>query len=90
MPRIKSQIKSVRQIKKRTLRNKSVKTDIKNSIKKINALLEDKKIEEAEKLFPSLQKKLDKAAAKGIIHKRTAARKKSRLHSKLSSLKEAQ
>lgn len=48
-------------------------------IKEYKKLISAKKIEEAQKLVPKLQKVIDKAQKRGIIKKNTAARKKSRL-----------
>ena len=77
MPIIKSAIKRNRQNEKRRLRNKSVKTRIKTETKRFLSLLGNKeKAEEQLKLVHSLY---DKAVKKGIIHKNTASRKKSRL-----------
>lgn len=77
MPIIKSAIKRNKQNEKRRLRNKSVKTRIKTETKRFLSLLGDReKAEEQLKLVYSLY---DKAVKKGIIHKNTASRKKSRL-----------
>ena len=48
-------------------------------MKKLNELAEAGKIEDAKKMFPTVQKALDKAAKVGVIAKNSAARKKSRL-----------
>lgn len=78
MPNIKSAKKRVKIIEIKTLRNKSYKSALKTSIKKadsaINAGAENK-----EEAFAAAVKTIDRAVAKGILHKNTAARKKSRL-----------
>ena len=50
-----------------------------NTIKQYKRLVAAKKLDEAKKLLPALQKSIDKAAKKGIIKPNNAARKKSRL-----------
>lgn len=79
MPQRKAGAKSLRSDKKRRLRNIAVKGDLKKSLKKIQSLLAAKNTEEAKKYFKEISSKLDKAASKGIIKKKTADRKKSRL-----------
>ena len=71
-------LKRQRQEEKRRIRNKMVKSRIKALIKKVKkAALE--KDPELENYLREAIKAIDKAASKGIIHKNTAARKKSRL-----------
>jgi small subunit ribosomal protein S20 len=70
---IKSQIKRNRQTEKRNARNRAVRSELRTRTK--NALAAEG---EGEELSLAI-KSLDKAAQKGIMHKNTAARKKSRL-----------
>jgi small subunit ribosomal protein S20 len=79
MPHRHSALKKLRQDKKRRLRNLKIKNDIKNKIKKLKKLLQEKKLEEAKKQLNLVYSCLDKAAKKKIIHQNNAARKKSRL-----------
>ena len=76
MPNIKSAKKRVKVTAVKTLQNKKFKSDLKTSIKKIKTDLLVNKNADALKLA---YKKLDKAVAKGILHKNTAARRKSAL-----------
>ena len=85
MPNIKSAKKRVEVIKKKTMRNNSIKSGYKTAIKKAEAAIEAKNMEEAQKLFSLATKKIDQACAKGVIVKNTAARKKSSLSKKLNS-----
>lgn len=71
------------------MRNNIVKTSIKTAIKKFEKAITDGNIEEAEKNLINAVSKLDKAAAKGVIHKNTAARKKSSLYKKLNNYESA-
>ena len=85
MPNIKSEIKRVDVIEKKTLRNNMIKSEYKTAVKKFeNAVLEGSK--DSEKLFKDAVKKIDGACSKGIIKKNTASRKKSNLAKKLNTL----
>jgi small subunit ribosomal protein S20 len=75
MPHTRSAKKNLRKNRKRRLHNRVVKADIKLQIKHVLAAKDD----ELEKEVRAAAKRLDKAAAKGIIHSNTAARKKSQL-----------
>ncbi|MDI6777631.1 MAG: 30S ribosomal protein S20 [Patescibacteria group bacterium] len=79
MPIKKSAKKYLRASKKRAAQNLKIKKVFRDAVKKLGELAASGKIEEAKKMFPSVQKVLDKAAKVGVIAKRTAARKKSRL-----------
>src|SRR6059058_4340812 len=89
MPHTKSAKKHVRQTEKRTFRNRTAKKAIKTQIKK---MLEVAKTGEPAQLlleYNLAAKKLDKAAAKRIIHPNMAARKKSQLALALQKKKAA-
>jgi len=79
MPIKQSAKKYLRASRKRAAQNAKIKKTFKEAVKKISDLAKAGKIEDAKKMFPSVQKALDKAAKVGIITKNTAARKKSRL-----------
>lgn len=81
MANIKSQEKRNRQNAVRRHRNKSLMSDLKTSIKKVQTAAAAG--EPTEELLKDAQKKIDTAASKGVLHPRTAARKKSRLVSSL-------
>ncbi|HHU69809.1 MAG TPA: 30S ribosomal protein S20 [Thermoanaerobacterales bacterium] len=89
MANIKSSKKRIKIAKTRNMRNNIVKTSIKTAIKKFEKAITDGNIEEAEKNLINAVSKLDKAAAKGVIHKNTAARKKSSLYKKLNNYESA-
>ncbi|MBQ8742960.1 MAG: 30S ribosomal protein S20 [Clostridia bacterium] len=86
MPNIKSAKKRVIVTKVKTLQNKMFKSAFKTMMKKYEAAIEAGDKESANALYASVIKKIDQAAAKGIIHKNTAARKKSRYTSMLNGL----
>lgn len=78
MANIKSQIKRIRQSEVRRERNKAVRSEVRTRTK--NALVAaEGGAEDAEERVRSAVKRIDKAAAKGIIHPNQAARRKSRL-----------
>ncbi|KLO21631.1 30S ribosomal protein S20 [Marinitoga sp. 1197] len=80
MPNVKSAKKRVRQTAKRRLRNKSYKTRVKNSIKKVLLAIEEKQEKEVlNELLSNAFSVIDKAAKKGVIHRNNANRKKARL-----------
>jgi small subunit ribosomal protein S20 len=83
---IKSQIKRNRQNEKRRLRNKSVKSALKTSVRKFNEAAATGDVEQATALLRDAARKLDKAASKGVIHKNQAANRKSAIAKRLSLL----
>ncbi|TSC90562.1 MAG: small subunit ribosomal protein S20 [Parcubacteria group bacterium Gr01-1014_2] len=78
MPITKSAKKALRQSIKRHQKNLQKKEAIKDIVKKIKKLVSQGKTEEAKVLLPQAYKTIDKAS-KSYLHKRAAARKKSRL-----------
>lgn len=79
MPRRRTSLKTQRANIKKHARNLKVKQGLKKAIKKFQALVINKKLEEAKALLKNVYSLLDKAAKKDIIHPKTANRKKSRL-----------
>jgi len=79
LPNIRSAAKRVRQTEKRELRNKRTKTLVKTSIRNFEESLQHGDEEEAKNSLYQAVRQIDKAAAKGILHKNNAARKKSSL-----------
>ncbi len=86
MPNIKSAIKRVNVIEKKTLRNNMVKSGYKSAVKKFEQAVEAGNKEEATKLLALATKKVDQACTKGVIVKNTAARKKSNMAKKLNAM----
>jgi small subunit ribosomal protein S20 len=75
----KSALKRVRQTIKRTAQNRSLRSDLRTVIKKFRAILASGNTEQAREAYSGVQKNIDKAVTKGVLHKRTGARYKSRL-----------
>lgn len=84
MANIKSAIKRIKITSIRTARNKMVKSTLKTAIKKFEAAVNNGNFDEAKALLAQASHVIDKAAAKGVIHKNNASRKKSRLAVKLN------
>lgn len=84
MPNIKSAKKRVKVIAAKTECNKAINSALKTDIKKANIAIEANAENKAEAVRVALRA-IDKATAKGILHKNTAARKKSSLARKLNA-----
>ena len=87
MPNIKSAKKRVLVTERKALENKMLRSKMRNSVRKFNDAIDTLRLEDAEKMLPGLMSVIDDAASKGIIHKNTAANKKSRLSARLSGVK---
>jgi small subunit ribosomal protein S20 len=85
MANIKSQIKRNRQNEKRRVRNKAVRSEIKTRTKNAVAAAESGAENTVDELRTAI-KRIDKAAAKGVIHKNQAANRKSKLMRRITSL----
>jgi small subunit ribosomal protein S20 len=86
MANIKSAIKRAKTSEERSAHNSTVKSAMRTAVKKVEAAVVNNDEAAAKANYVEAARKLDKAAAKGLIHKNAAARKKSRLAKKLNSL----
>ena len=86
MPNIKSAKKRVKTIETKTLRNKMFNSSFKTAMKKYEAAVAAGDKEAAITLYKAAVKKVDQAAARGVIHPNAAARKKSRFTLMLNKL----
>ena len=84
MANIKSAKKRILVNNKKNLRNRSIKSALKTVIKKYDAAVASGDKELAASMLPQVSSAIDKAAAKGVIHKNAANRKKSQHASKLA------
>tara|TARA_Y100000996_G_scaffold336768_1_gene273422 strand:- start:768 stop:1028 length:261 start_codon:yes stop_codon:yes gene_type:complete len=84
MANIKSQIKRNRQNEKRRTRNKAIRSEVNSRVK--STLKSAESGQSDEEALRIAIKKIDKAARKNILHKNTAARKKSRLTKRYNEL----
>jgi small subunit ribosomal protein S20 len=89
MPIKRASFKDLRKSKKRHERNVSTRSELHSVIKKFEGLVSAKKNDEAKAMLKALISKIDKAAAKGIIHANTASRKISRLTRRITSAAKA-
>ena len=78
--------KRIRQNEKRRLINRWRKSAVKDSVRAFDEAVADGKTDEAATQLKNVYKRLDKISAKGTIHKKTAARKKSRLAKRLEKI----
>ena len=83
MPNTKSAIRRVRRVKKQTRVNKIRKSKYKNAVKSMENLINSKDKAKAKKFFPEFQSILMQVAKSGIVNKRTAARKISKISKKI-------
>lgn len=86
MANIKSAKKRILVIETKTLRNKMVKSKVKTLVKKVDAAIAASDKTAAMTALKDATIAIDKAAAKGIFHKNTAARKVSRLAKAVNKL----
>ena len=86
MANIKSQIKRIRTNEAARLRNKSVKSALKTSIRRFREAADSGDRDAALNAFKSASQQLDKAASKGVIHPNQAANKKSAMAVRANSL----
>lgn len=86
MPNIKSAIKRVKTSEARKIQNTTVKSSMRTAVKKVEAAIVNNDNAAAKEVFADASRKLDKAAAKGLVHKNAVARKKSRLMKKMNAL----
>lgn len=87
MPNIKSAIKRVKVSEKKNLRNRMIKSAMRTNVKKFATALNAG--EATAELLGATQGAVDKAAAKGVIHKNAANRKKARLAKALNKAAQA-
>lgn len=82
----KSSKKRIRQIERRTLRNRMAKSAVRTAMKKVTAAIAARDKETAVAQFKVFEKMLDTAEGKGIFHTNMAARKKSRLMAQINKI----
>jgi small subunit ribosomal protein S20 len=82
----KSAIKRAKQSEDRRLRNRVRKTRVKTAVKQVRTAVENKSVEEAQAALQQAIPVIDKAASKGSLHHRAAARKISRLSKQIHAL----
>lgn len=86
MANIKSALKRIKITKFKTRRNKIIVSSLKTSIRRFEDSVKSGNANEAKELYQKVTSMIDKAVAKGTLHKNTAARKKSRLSKKIKAI----
>ena len=86
MPNIKSSKKDVLRTAIRNEKNRAAKSVLKTTLKKFDAALAEGNREQADSAYKAAVKTIDESVKKGILHKNTAARKKSSATLKLNKL----
>ena len=86
MPNIKSVKKDVLRSRLANEKNKQEKSALKTTIKKFEAAVAEGNKEQADSAYTAAIQSIDKAVTKGILHKNTAARKKSNITKKMNKL----
>lgn len=86
MPNIKSAIKRVKVTDKKNLRNRMIKSQVKTAIKKFDVAIVANDAQNAKVAFEAAVSAVDKAAAKGVMHKNAANRNKSRMAARLNAI----
>ncbi len=85
MANIKSALKRIKVNKTKHDINKSVKSELKTYVKKLNLAIDENNIDEAKELLKLVDKKLKRAAHRNILHKNAAARQMSNLSRRLNN-----
>ena len=83
----KSALKRSKQSKVKRLRNRTIKSKLKTTMKAVSVALEEKDPKKAQEMLSQVAPVINKAASKGVIHKKNAGRKISRLTRKVNALK---
>jgi small subunit ribosomal protein S20 len=83
----KSALKRARQNEGRRIRNKSYKTRVKKVVKEVRTAVANNSVDQAKERLVTAVSIIQKTASKGVIHKKKAARKISRLASQVNRLK---
>ena len=78
--------KRARQAVKRNKHNSQIRAKVRTFIKKVTYAIDAGNKKEATSGFSDMQKNIDQAVSKGLIHKNLAARKKSRISAQIKSL----
>jgi small subunit ribosomal protein S20 len=86
MPIISSSIKDLRRTARRTERNRAAKGKLRSSLKQVRAAIANAQTDAATRAMQQAAPVVDRAVSKGILHKNTAARHKSRLMRQVNRL----
>ncbi|HIJ58113.1 MAG TPA: 30S ribosomal protein S20 [Deltaproteobacteria bacterium] len=82
----KSALKRARQNEVKRINNKGYKTRVKKAVKEVRTAISDNSVDQAKKSFVKTVSIVQKAASKGVIHRKQASRKISRLATQINQL----
>ena len=85
MPNLLSAAKRVKQNERNRERNRARKRELKTKTRRLLDAIHDGKVDQAKTILTKITKKLDQNAAKGTLHRNTAARRKSRLAKRVNA-----
>ena len=83
-----SALKRIRQTRKRTARNRTSKGVLRGALRHMRETLTEGNLEPSRQQIPAAFSRVDKAIQKGVLHKNTAARLKSRLMARLHKIEQ--
>lgn len=86
MPNMKNAKKKVKQIAKQKVENNEYKASMRTAIKNVEKAVTENNKEKANETLKTAIKRIDKAAAKGVVKQNTCARNKSRLTKKVNAM----
>ncbi len=86
MPNTRTAAKRMKQSEKKRLRNRMYKGRVKKAVKDFQWMLQEGDRQQALEAYSKASRELDKATSRGVLHKRTAARKKSRLAQQMNEM----
>ena len=87
MPTQQNAVKQLRKDRKRHTHNAALRAELHTVTKKLQILLKGQKLDEAQAVLREVAQKYDRAASKGLVHRNTAARTKSRLTQQINRAK---
>jgi small subunit ribosomal protein S20 len=85
VPNLPSAAKRVKQNERNRDRNRARKGELKTETRRLLDAIHDGKVDQAKTMLTKISKKLDQIAAKGTLHRNTAARRKSRLAKRVNA-----
>lgn len=85
MANIKSAMKRAKVSEKKRMQNRMVMSSVRTQLRHFNAAIEAGEVDEAKAMYNDTVRKVDQAAAKGVMHKNAANRKKAQLATRLAN-----
>jgi len=86
MANLKSAVKRINTNEKKRQQNQVFRSSMRTNVKRVESLVNEKNLEEAQSALKTAIKSIDKAVQKGVVHENKGARLKSRLNQKVANL----